>query len=449
MSYEIFRINADSVVDFAALELKKYLRMMMPRCGEIPVSYAPDAMEGFRLGLMTDFGLDPEVENAALDDVVYYDCDACGGIIAGSNFRSVLLAVYRYLKSQGCNWLFPGPDGECIPLTEALVPVRVCHKASYRYRGQCNEGTETQPTMLDAIDFTPKVGLNIFMLEFDIPKYYYQRAYGHRYGNMPAEAELSDTTVLQWKRQCEVEIARRGLQFHDMGHGWTAEPFGFDSTEGWVCRNLPADCDVSHLAMINGVRTFFGGVALNTNLCMSNPETRSVVANYVADYAEKQNNVDFLHVWLADADNNHCECEACAAKTTSDWYVVLLNDIDAVLTARKLDTRIVFIAYVDTTWAPPRSGFSTKGGLPCFMPPSRGNIPKPTRWMRIPPNWFLIAAISLPCLRGWRKIWLILRNGKRCGRAIASVTNIIFGRLNIWISDRSFFPKLFTRIFSV
>ena len=92
--YKIFRINADSVIDFAAIELKKYLRMMMPRCGEIKVEFCPDAKDGFRLGLMSDFGIDPEVEDTNLDDVIYVDANEKGGIIAGSNARSVLLAVY-------------------------------------------------------------------------------------------------------------------------------------------------------------------------------------------------------------------------------------------------------------------------------------------------------------------------------------------------------------------
>lgn len=353
MAYMIYRVNADTVIDFAAMELKKYLRMMMPRCGEIKVTFDPAAKVGFRLGLMSDFGLDPDVEDTHLDDVIYVDADENGGVIAGSNPRSVLLAVYRYLKANGCNWLFPGPDGEFIPTVDGLLPVKLHHKASCRYRGQCNEGAETQPTMMDAIDFTPKVGLNIFMLEFDIPKYYYERAYQHKYGMYPAEAPLSNTTILQWKRQCEVEMSKRGLQFHDMGHGWTAEPFGFDSTDGWVAREGElAPEQARHLAQLDGVRQFRGGIALNTNLCMSNPETRATVAGYIADYAEKQNNVDFLHVWLADGSNNHCECEVCRQKVTSDWYVVMLNDIDDALTARGLDTHIVFIAYVDTLWGP-------------------------------------------------------------------------------------------------
>jgi hypothetical protein len=36
----------------------------------------------------------------------------------------------------------------------------------------------------------------------------------------------------------------------------------------------------------------------------------------------------------------------------TDWYMMLMNDIDAELTARGLAMRIVFICYVVTTWAP-------------------------------------------------------------------------------------------------
>ena len=58
--YRIYKIRADHVVDFAAEELKKYLRTMMPEYGEISIEYAPDATEGFRLGLLEDFGLPNE-----------------------------------------------------------------------------------------------------------------------------------------------------------------------------------------------------------------------------------------------------------------------------------------------------------------------------------------------------------------------------------------------------
>ena len=104
--------------------------------------------------------------------------------------------------------------------------------------------------------------------------------------------------------------------------------------------------------MINGERQLCNGVPNNTNFCMSNAEARATVAKYVADYAASHSNTDFLQIWLADGTNNHCECENCVKKRPSDWYVMLMNDVDAELTARGLDTRIVFIVYVDTSWAP-------------------------------------------------------------------------------------------------
>lgn len=55
--YHIYKITSNTVVDFAAEELKKYLRMMMPRSGDVTIGYDPNAREGFRLGLMADFGI--------------------------------------------------------------------------------------------------------------------------------------------------------------------------------------------------------------------------------------------------------------------------------------------------------------------------------------------------------------------------------------------------------
>ena len=67
--YFIKKITSNHVVDFAAEELKKYLRMMMPRCGEIKIDYDPAATDGFRLGLMQDFGLD--VSEAKVMEIIW------------------------------------------------------------------------------------------------------------------------------------------------------------------------------------------------------------------------------------------------------------------------------------------------------------------------------------------------------------------------------------------
>ena len=353
--YQIFKITPHPVVDFAAEELKKYLRMMMPEAGEIFITRETGAKDGFRLGLMQDFGLDvSEADDLVLDDIVHVDVDGEGnGVLAGSNPRSVLFAVYRYLQENGCRWLFPGIDGEFIPMQD-IVPVKYHKMADMRYRGQCNEGAEFQSDMMAAIDFTPKIGLNIFMMEFFNPKGYYDFYYDHAYNKTRDPEPVNERTALQWKRQCEAELSKRGLQFHDMGHGWCADPFGISSSVGWGTTGEIALADEVRemLAEVNGVRGLFRGKALGTNVCMSNKKARRIMADAVVEYAAKHQNVDFLHVWLADYWNNHCECTECRKMTPSDWYVTLMNEIDEKLTAQGLDTRIVLISYVDTTWAP-------------------------------------------------------------------------------------------------
>ena len=353
--YQIYKITSNTVVDFAAEELKKYLRMMMPRCGEIAIAYNPQATDGFRLGLMADFGLDTsEAADQELDDIVHIDTQENGGIIAGNNPRSVLLAVYQYLTQNGCRWLFPGVDGEIIPV-QPVVPTFYHKMADNRYRGQCNEGAESQQCMLETIDFTPKVGMNVYMLEFDIPKVYYDYYYNHHFNEVNREPEpVSDETVLQWKRACETEMAKRGLQFHDMGHGWTVESFGISAKDGWTknAENPVPEESVQYLAQIDGQRGLFKNCAMNTNFCMSNPEARKIFTKTVCDYAQINTHVSYLHVWLADWQKNHCECDNCRKKIPSDWYVILLNEIDEELTRRNLPTRVVFVAYSDTAYEP-------------------------------------------------------------------------------------------------
>ena len=354
--YSINKVASNIVVDFAAEELKKYLRMMMPRVGDIPMAYDPNATEGFRLGLMSDFGLSTaeETDEPQYDDIVHIDTDEKGGIIAGSNYRSVLLAVYEYLKKNGCRWLFPGVDGEFIPI-QNIQPVKYHKMADSRYRGQCNEGAESQQVMLESIDFTPKVGLNCYMLEFDIPKIYYDWYYEHRFNTANRDPEpVSADTVLQWKRVCEIEFEKRGILMHDMGHGWNAEPFGISSTGGWDrdTENPVPEESVQYLAMLNGVRGLNNGVALNTQFCMSNPKARKIVIDYICKYAETATNVDLLAISLADGQKGHCECEECQKMRPADWYVIMLNEMDEEMTTRNLPSRLKFSAYSDTAYEP-------------------------------------------------------------------------------------------------
>ena len=416
---KIYKVSSASAIDFAAEELKRYLRMMMPEAGQILVTYAPEARDGFRVGLLSDLGLpDSDVADSYADEILYADCTACGGIIAGNNPRAVLLSVYEYLRAEGCRWLFPGVDGEYIPDREALSEVSFRIKPSCRYRGFANATAASQQTNMELIDFLPKIGMNTFMFEFRIPTYYTDRYYNHVYNekNRPAEP-VTPRTILGWKRSCESEIDRRGLIFHDVGHGFCIDAFGIDSSLAWYKSDeshIPEE-KRKYLAEVGGRRGFFEGVPINTNFCMSNPEARRMVAKNVADYAEGHENVDYLHVWLADGINNHCECEKCKQKIPSDWYIDMLNDIDEEMTARNLPTKIVFLAYVDISWAPERTALKNQDRFVFMLAPFTrkyfDSIPKNGVHAKNPPyernKIFLAATLEeyLAFYNDWRKMY--------------------------------------------
>jgi len=355
--FHIYKIASHPTVDFAAEELKKYLRMMMTECGEIEISYKPDATDGFHLGLMSDFALDTsEAEDEVVDDILHIDTNAEGGIIAGNNYRSILLSVYKYLTLNGCRWLFPGIDGEFIPAKD--VEPTFYHKlADNRFRGWCNEGAEFQPNMMEVIDFAPKIGLNTFMLEFFNPRVYYEYYYNHTYNANSREPEpVTPLTCLQWKRQCEAEIAKRSLQFHDIGHAWCTISFGLDPDKKFDYLNGETNEQLEaarpYLAMVDGKRDLVKGTPMSTNCCMSNPETRAKMVKCIADYAERSPHVTYLHVWGGDSINKCCECEECQKKSHPDWLVILFNEIDKELTLRALSTRIIHAAGYDSRYPP-------------------------------------------------------------------------------------------------
>ncbi|MBO5868548.1 MAG: DUF4838 domain-containing protein, partial [Oscillospiraceae bacterium] len=157
----------------------------------------------------------------------------------------------------------------------------------------------------------------------------------------------------------------------------TGDPFGLDSSvrkvDGYKDEDIPDDVR-QYLAMREGKRGLSkNGVPNYSQFCMSNAEARKKVVDYAADYAESHSNVDYLHVWLGDNINRHCECDACRQRIPSDWYMILMNELDEELTRRKLDTRIVFIVYTDTVWPPLTEAIKNQKRFTClFAPISRG-----------------------------------------------------------------------------
>jgi hypothetical protein len=358
----VYQLSADDTVTFAATELESYLAEMTGRSVSVTErsAYAP-ADGGLWLGTGADLpDIDlPAVENERLDDAIHVDTEGGEGVIAGVNPRSVLLATYRYLRELGCRWVRPGDDGEILPELDSLPTVSVAETPSYRHRGITIEGAVSVEHVTDLVDWAPKVGYNAYFIQFFDGYPFFRRWYRHE-KNPERDAEaFSEERARECYERCVAEIERRGLVYHEVGHGWTARALDMP-VRGWETEDLDVpDAKHKYLAEIDGDRRVYEDIPINTELCYSNPEARRLVVDAVADYAEETPAVDILHFWASDAHNNHCECADCQETRPADFYVQICNELDAELAVRGLDTRISFLIYTDLLWPPERERFET------------------------------------------------------------------------------------------
>ena len=396
---KIYKMQDDIVINFAAEELKKYLRMMMPLEKAVKISCNPQATDGFRLGLLEDFGLPCETDNALLDDIVHIDTDECGGILAGSNPRSVLFAVYRYLKLNGCRFLFPGAEGEFIP-RKAVEPQKYHKLADHRFRGHSIEGAPSLEQLLDYIDWHAKEELNSFG-SYDIfcyMRYYYLHV--HNEANRAPEYMDDDLAETQWRALFECETEKRGLRLHGGGHSLLPEVMGIDPKDTVLYaegkKTIPEEV-IPMLALRNGKRELYRNKSnvpriMFTNLCYSQKKVRDRFVERVVARIEESPNVFLSGASFADGTRNHCECEECSKKRPADWLVMMLNQIDEELTKKGMDNMVNISFYVDNVFAPTVERIKNpRRFMLTFCPISRNyidgidsldNLPEPIEYVR-------------------------------------------------------------------
>jgi len=341
MNIRIIKALECETVDYAKEELVRCLKAMD--------STVVPGEGGAEITLKLN-GRDPE--NDSIDISVKGGC----GYISGANARAVLIAVYRFLFELGCRWTIPGVNGEHIPkrsLSAEDINVEVSETPSRKHRGICIEGAVSEENVRDMIEFLPRVGMNSYFFQFFRPTTFFDRWYNHQ-GNPTLKGEKKSAEEIDAIMDRLIgEVNKRGLLRHAVGHGWTCVPFGVEG-EGWEkldISTLPKEYfDI--LAEVKGKRTPWGGVPLNTNLCYSRADVRTKMADAVVSYCKENPDISALHIWLADGNNNNCECAECVKKRPSDFYVMLLNEVDEKLTRLGLDTKIVFLIYVDLLWAP-------------------------------------------------------------------------------------------------
>jgi hypothetical protein len=351
---KILVLGSHPAIQHAAVELNRYLTLItgLAFITEQRERYDPEQASDLWLGEMPAFGF-PIDSPSPYDDEIRIQVKSGCGIIAGANPRSVLLAVYRFLHANGCRWVRPGKDGEYVPVRPLeQLHANLDEQASFRHRAITIEGAVSLQNCLDLIDWAPKVGFSGYFMQFREGHTFFDRWYRHQGNPLLAPEPFSVEQARDHTTQIEIELARRGMLYHAVGHGWTCEAFGIPGL-GWdpVPQEWPPKV-LEVLAEVDGQRKMWQDIPLVTALCLSNPRAFQAVVDCIANYAATHPQIDFLHVWLDDGFNNKCECAECQKELPSDQYIRLLNAVDDALSARNLPHKVVFLAYVDMLWAP-------------------------------------------------------------------------------------------------
>lgn len=351
----IYRIGNGETIKYSARELAKYLTLVTGKdCFQIVEKSSYDkALQGIWLGSDDQIGVNFEVQDKTLDDGIAIAMVKGNGFIAGTNERSILIGVYRFLTELGCRWLRPCKDGEVL-IHKALEDMNVELKeiASLRHRGVVIEGSNTYDNVKDMIEWLPKLGYNSYFIQFMHAYSFFKQWYIHAENPLKQKEFFDDEMAEEFTEGLVKEIKKRGLIYHAVGHGWTCEAIGVPG-RGWDAEKIAlTDEQRECLALINGKREFYGNVPLNTNLCYSSPKVQEAFTDGIVNYAKTHKEADMIHVWVADAFNNHCECERCKTLTPTDWYVQILNLLDEKLTAEGLDNKIAFLLYFELLWTP-------------------------------------------------------------------------------------------------
>ena len=409
--------QSDETIQYAGSELVKYFRMMSSLDEEIIVmNDCPESIDAdFEIGLFTDFSISPErLEDLNLDDAIHIEVNDSKGIIAGSNPRSVLFAIYRFLEENGCRWIRPGTDGDYVPKKEIdKLSANISEKAFYRFRGSDTCGDFTIEDIIDKIEWFPKVGMNMIFNELFSLQFGW---YSPDYPTLRKPGERSDFEIEIYMEKVIKEIKKRGLLYHAAGHGWTGKILGLSDIE--CGRTNPVEIDdekKQYLAMVNGKREVSRRGAVHTDLCYSNPKVRKMLVQCVADYAESHPEIDFLHFWLCDGMNINCQCGLCRDIRPADFYVMILNSIDEELSRRGIDTRIVFLIYQVLVWPPLNESIKNTDRFVMMFAPARRDYRYPYTAEAecsydipyVNNNYSLPSTIEeyISSLKGWQKVF--------------------------------------------
>ncbi len=335
---------------FAAEELKKYLSLLSKNSLDTVIGENIDNTNKIVLGLNAK----PDTEIDTID----VDMVKLNGEIRGSNNRSILFGVYRFLEQLGIKWVRHGADGELIPNDSNYLEaeVHIHHTASNKVRCVCDEGAVSLENMLDNIDWAAKMGINAYFIQFIQSELFYRRWYEHDNNQHLKPEELSHEQYQAFKQKLIKEIKKRGLSYYGVGHGWIPLAYNLPekSMEKGEIKLYLDDELIKNFALLDGKRSceYEGESTLHMQLCYSNKNVLKRLVKTSANYFEEHPELDVVNYVLADGMNKMCECDECKKLRPSDFYIKIMNELDAELTKRNISTKIMFAVYCDMMWPP-------------------------------------------------------------------------------------------------
>ena len=357
MQYNVFAVSRDMAVITAAEELVKYGRgawRITENPGEADLILHSENTDRFQ----DSFSL------KSRDGKLY---------ITGSNARSVLYGVYKYLKHFGFAFLYPGPEGEVIPENPAFTVdgFDLTESASRTFRGMAfrpfyitHDPAKEDEVLAEAFDllgFMAKNQYNLFFMEgFD------EVRPGDKYSVVDGVHPLQHVEFLHngktWEERCRiarlqysvVEEARRyGMLIERGGHGWN-----YGVPEHYAVNHHISLEDAKKQLKAKGKVNEQAEVAVSTwfQLCIGEEEVRQIYADHIIDFlVEHRGEADIAAIWMGDGYDNKCQCEKCIKQPFSDLYLDIFRRV--ALKAKKVlpELTLECLIYFETLEPPTRN----------------------------------------------------------------------------------------------
>ena len=325
--YQIVLSKAASDTEqFAAQELQRYLNRMTG--ATFPIARGEAGGKVILVGArMMPAGL---IDSHKLGfDGFVYQVKPGKILLAGVNDRATLFSVYAFLRELGCRWFAPNFDfygsatGEVIPKVDSLrIPEldrTVTPSMKYR-RLDIEEGrTHTVKSLVQIIDWMPKVGINVLQC----PLNYQGR--GH-------------TKWDNWRAVLVPELKKRDLLIEVGGHGYQ----NFLPQETYF-RQHP-----DWFAMINGKRSEATRDVFET----ANPQAMHEFLNNVKAYLHAHPEIDIFDLWPPDGAQWSQSPESEKLGSPTDRHALVVNAVARMVKADFPHMKVEFLAYQNYLFPP-------------------------------------------------------------------------------------------------